>query len=213
MERHTYVMAALETHDEHRLLEKTGLNIWTGAGFWGIGLTTWSLPMLLSGQEFGEPWGLGFKRSDYIRSRFEGSDNFNNASSELRDYYARMIWARKQEKNRALYSSKRHFLRTKDSNSVDERIFAQIKWSEDYNVIFTIHNLWEEDVEQSYYIPPAVASSAGIQDSKNYKLRNILAEGEPQLGNCILGKDIKWNFFVKLNRAERAQWLRLEECN
>jgi hypothetical protein len=39
---HTYVMTALETHDELRLLQGTGFNLWTGAGFWGIGATTWS---------------------------------------------------------------------------------------------------------------------------------------------------------------------------
>ncbi len=209
----SYVMTALETHDEHRLLDKTGLNIWTGAGFWGIGLTTWSVPMLLGGQELGEPWGLGFKRSDFIRSRFEGSSNFNPSGPELRDFYARMIWARTKNENRALYSSNRHFLRTKDGNKVDERIFAQMKWSEDLNVIFTFHNLWEEDAEQSYFIPPNVASAAGIRDDKNYVLRNILANDSPRVGDCKLGKDLKWNFYVKMPKSERAQWLRLEECN
>jgi hypothetical protein len=208
----SYVMTALETHDEHRLTDKTGLDIWTGAGFWGIGLTTWSLPMLLAGQELGEPWGLGFKRSDFIRSRFEGSNNFNPSSPALHDFYKRMIGARSKSENRALYSSKRHFLRTKDGNKVDERLFAQIKWSENLNVVFTFHNLWEEDVEQSYFIPPAVASAAGIRDDKNYALRNILGNDSPQVGDCKLGKDLKWDFYVKMNKIERAQWLRLEEC-
>ena len=62
---HMYVMTALETHDESRLMSGSGFNQWTGAGFWGIGATTWSTPMLLMGQEFGEPWGLGFRRSDF----------------------------------------------------------------------------------------------------------------------------------------------------
>ena len=51
---HTFVMSALETHDEKRLVDGTGFDAWTGAGFWGIGATTWSTPMILMGQELGE---------------------------------------------------------------------------------------------------------------------------------------------------------------
>ena len=207
-----YVMSALETHDEHRLVDHSGLSVWTGAGFWGVGLTTWSIPMLLAGQELGEPWGLGFKRSDYIRSRFDGSNNFRPDSPAIRDFYARMMHARTKFENRALYSSGRHFLRTKDSNGPDQRIFAQIKWSDDANVVFTFHNLWENDVEQSYFIPADVAARARIDDNRSYKLRNILANGEPQVGPCLAGRDLKWNLFVKMGRSERVQWLRLEDC-
>lgn len=208
----SYVMTGLETHDEHRLIDHTGMNVWTGAGFWGIGLTTWSVPMLLMGQEIGEPWGLGFKRSDFLRSRMEGSNNYNPSNQELLDFYKRMIRERTKNENRALYSSKRHFLRTKDRNQPDERIFAQVKWSDDLNVVFTFHNLWEEDVEQSYFIPPNIASAAGIRDENKYLLRNILANDSPQVGDCKLGKDLKWEFYVKMGKFERAQWLRLEEC-
>jgi hypothetical protein len=47
------VMTGLETHDEKRLTDDTGFNVWTGAGFWGIGAATRSTPMILIGQEFG----------------------------------------------------------------------------------------------------------------------------------------------------------------
>jgi hypothetical protein len=207
-----YVLSALETHDEHRLVDHTGFNVWTGAGFWGVGLTTWSLPMVLAGQELGEPWGLGFKRSDFIRSRFEGSNNFRSDSPSIRDFYARMMHARTKFSNRALYSSGRHFLRTKDGNNPDQRIFAQIKWSDDANVVFAFHNLWEQNVEQAYFIPPEVAAKANIDDNRSYRLRNILANDEPQVGGCVSGRDLKWNLFVRMGSAERVQWLRLEEC-
>jgi hypothetical protein len=74
-----YIMTALETHDEKRLLESTGFDPWTGAGFWSIGLSRFGMPMLLMGQEFGEPYGLGFRRPDFLRSRFEGSPQFKYA--------------------------------------------------------------------------------------------------------------------------------------
>lgn len=46
-------MTALETHDEKRLTDETGFNVWTGAGFWAVGNSIWSTPMMLMGQEFG----------------------------------------------------------------------------------------------------------------------------------------------------------------
>ncbi len=208
---HTYVMTALETHDEHRLTDGTGFGTWTGAGFWAIGATRWSTPMLLMGQEFGEPWGVGFRRSDLIRGRFEGSANWNPEGDKLTDYYRAIITARLDAKNRALYASPSHFLRPKPTpDRPDARLFAQMKWSEDTNVVFTFHNLWEEDVQQSFFIPPEVASAAQISDGTSYKLVNVLAN--QQAGPCRTGAELKWELPVVMGRGTRFQWLRLETC-
>ncbi len=123
---HTYVMTTLETHDEKRLLEDTGFDIWTGAGFWGIGATSWSTPMLLMGQEFGEPWRLAFRKSDFLRSRFEGSDQYNPAGDALVGFYQAMISARLDHNNRALLAGNFAFLRSRWSGAPDSRLFAQI---------------------------------------------------------------------------------------
>ena len=207
----SYTLTSLETHDEHRLLDGTGFNHWTGAGFWGVGATTRSVPMILAGQEFGEKWGLGFKRSDYLRARFEGSETYFPDGDKLRSYYQRMITSRLANENRALYSQNYAFLRSKATNAPDDRIFAQVKWSDDLNVVFTFHNLWEVDVEQKFFISPEVGNAIGMQDEVSYKLVDILNDN--QKAQCRLGKDIKWELQVSMSRAMRAQWLRLEKCD
>jgi len=208
---HTFVMTALETHDEHRLVDGTGFDVWTGAGFWGLGLTTWSTPMLLMGQELGEPYGLAFRKSDYLRSRFEGTDQHRDDAEELLGFYRAMITARLSEANRALRAPAHSFLGTRDTGGApDPRIFAQVKWSSDANVVFVFHNLWAEDVAQSYFVPDALAAQLSIRDGTRYRLVDALT-GEPQ-GGCRTGADLKWDLYVELSAWERAQWLRLERC-
>jgi len=205
----SYTMTALETHDELRLMAGTGFNQWTGAGFWGIGATTRSTPMILMGQEFGASRRLGFKHADYIRSRFEGSSHWNPKGEELRAYYQSMITGRLAKENRALTSQNYHFLRTTE-NKADERIFAQVKWSDDLNVVFVFHNLWEQDVRQTFFIPPNIANAIAMKDDTKYKMVDIIS-GKVK-GDCRKGKDIKYKFPVILDSATRAQWLRLETC-
>jgi hypothetical protein len=201
---HTFVMSALETHDEHRLLEGTGFNVWTGAGFWGIGATTWSTPMILMGQELGESWGLGFRRSDFLRSRFDGG------SDALVDFYGAMSRARLAGENRALRAPNQQLLRTRTGGR-DPRIFAQAKWSGDGNVMFVFHNLWEQNVAQSYYLPPELADQLWLRDWRSYRLVDVLS-GQ-QLGACRRGADLKWDFYVEMGAGTRVQWMRLEACD
>lgn len=209
----TYVMTALETHDEHRLTDGTGFNVWTGAGFWGIGATTRSTPMILMGQEFGEPWGLGFRRSDFLRARFEGTPNFNPGGDALVDFYHAMITGRLDVRNRALYSAAESswFLRTREGDAVDSRIFAMARWSGDGNVIFVFHNLWEQDVAQSYSLPQELATRLWIQPDRSYRLVDIIS-GQPA-GDCRSGADLAWDLYVSMDAGTRMQWLRLESCD
>lgn len=207
----TLVMRALETHDEHRLYEGTGFEEWTGAGFWGAGTTTWSMPMLLMGQEFGERYGLSFRRSDFLRSRFKGHPNHFDKGQDLVNFYGAMIKSRFDPKNRALLSDSYRYLPLKNNEPYDPRLFAVMKWW-GTEVVFAFHNLWEQGaVEQAFYIPPDVAATAGIQGSNRYKLVNVMS-GQ-QAGACRTGDELKTDFYVKLEGTERLQWLRLELCD
>jgi len=206
----SFVMTALETHDEHRLTDGTGFNRWTGAGFWGIGATTRSTPMLLMGQEFGETWGLGFRRSDFLRARFVGSQTWNPEGEQLATYYRTMIKGRLAAENRALYSHNYRFLRARSTNAPDERIFAMAKWSDDANAVFVFHNLWEQSVQQNFFIPADAANAMMIRDAVRYRLRDIITNR--QMGDCRTGAELKWDLPVIMDRATRAQWLRLETC-
>ncbi|HEY8077396.1 MAG TPA: alpha-amylase family glycosyl hydrolase [Labilithrix sp.] len=208
---HAFTMTALETHDEKRLLDGTGFDVWTGAGFWGIGATWRGTPMMLMGQELGEPWQLAFRKSDFLRSRFAGTAQFNPQGDALVGYYHAMATGRLAPENRALVQPNHYYLRTKDGNVPDPRIFAAAKWSDDSNVVFVFHNLWAQDVAQTYFIPPDLAGKIQMDDARSYKLVDILS-GQ-QKGNCVSGADLKWSFFVSLDKSTRAQWLRLETCN
>lgn len=206
-----FVMTALETHDEKRLVDGTGFDAFTGAGFWGIGATTRSTPMILMGQELGASWGLGFKRSDLLRARFAGSEDSIEDPDALSSMYARMITARLDRGNRALLAPTHAYLRPRDG-STDDRIFAQVKWSDDANVVFVLHNLWSQDVEQLYAIPADLAGRLSISDDRQYRLTDVLA-GAPVAG-CRRGATFKSEgLYVAMKAATRAQWLRLESCD
>jgi len=206
-----FVMSALETHDEKRLLDGTGFDPWTGAGFWGIGATTRSTPMILMGQELGASYGLGFKRSDFLRARFPGSGDGMAGAEQLGAYYTRMSDARLDPANRALLASNQWYLRTRDGG-VDDRIFAQAKWSNDANVVFVFHNLWTQDVSQVYAIPGELASRISLDGGRPYRLFDVLsntAQGECKTGNQLKNDGL----YVAMSAGTRAQWLRLQTCD
>ena len=207
---HAFVMTALENHDEKRLLDGTGFNVWTGAGFWAIGASTRSTPMLLMGQELGESRQLDFRRSDFLRSRFVGADQYQPQADSLIGYYRSLIEARLDERNRALTAPHHRALRSRWTSSVDPRIFAQARWSDDGNVMFTFFNLWERDVAQSYYLPPDLARALHLRDDMRYRLVDVLSER--QQGPCKTGAELAWEIYVAMDAATRAQWLRLERC-
>lgn len=209
---HAFVMAALETHDETRLTDGSGFNMWTGAGFFGIGAAQHATPMLLMGQEFGEDWGLGFRKSTLIASRFVGHGNYRDADS-LVDYYHRLLTQRLRYENRALVSPDYAFLRSRWDGKPDQRIFAQARWTHvgGSNVVFVLHNLWEQNVEQSFYIDPSVASAMALRDDYRYQLVDVLS-GKPA-GSCHTGAQLRSDLYVKMDASTRAQWLRLEACS
>lgn len=217
MDRHeheSYVMTALETHDEHRLVEnsgehKTGYDQWTGAGFWAVGLTQFSTPMLLMGQEFGESWGLGFRKSDFLRSRFKNTDNYREDGDTLRAYYHTLNTLRLAPENAALRSQHRAFLRNKEDDT-NENIFAQVKWANSALPIFTFHNLWQKDSQESYYISPQLASQLLLSDSAKYRFFDLISN--KVYADCRYGKDIKWELPIAMSAGTRALWLRMESC-
>lgn len=207
---HAFSMTALETHDEKRLTEGTGFDVWTGAGFWGIGATARSTPMIVMGQELGEWRGLGFRRSDYLHSRFEGSDSYYGSAADLAGFYHQMIQQRLRAENRALLSPNHAYLRSRWNGQADPRLLALVKWSEDRNVMFVFHNLWNQSVEQSYYLDPALASDLWIQGNREYRFFDVLSG--TYKGGCRTGAELAHDLYVAMDANTRAQWLRLESC-
>lgn len=208
---HTYVMTALETHDEQRLTSGTGFTPWTGAGFWGIGATTWSTPMVLMGQELGESRQLAFRKADILRSRFEGTAEYRDDGDALIGFYGDMIRSRLADDNRALRASSYALLRSRWTGAADPRIFAQVKWSDDGNTMFVFHNLWEQHVTQSFFIPPEVVSAIGMAPDRRYRLVDVMTGA--QQGSCRSGAELAYDLYVDLPAGTRLQWLRLELCD
>jgi hypothetical protein len=206
----TLVLAALETHDEPRLLSGTGFDVWTGAGFWGVGAATSSMPMLLMGQEFGEAWQLGFRRSDLLRSRFEGWGAHRADADALVAYYRALIGARLAPENRALRSRHHATLPARAWPGVDARIFAQVRWSDDANVVFTFFNLWPRHVTQSYFIPPWLGDELRVRDDLWYRLVDVFSGAA--VGSCRSGADLRWEIPVEMGSGTRMAWWRLERC-
>ncbi|MGZ3438231.1 MAG: hypothetical protein ACXVDD_01880, partial [Polyangia bacterium] len=85
------------------------------------------------------------------------------------------------------------------------------KWSDDGNVVFVAHNLWQANVAQTYYLPPDLAQSLWLSPSSRYRLVDVISGR--QLGACKSGADLAWSFYVEMGAATRMQWMRLELCN
>lgn len=215
----TYVMTALETHDERRLLDQTGLNVWSGAALWGVGASTGSMPMMLMGQELGESWGLGFRRSDYIRARFEGSghDMPSAQADALLAFYRSMAQARLDSRNPALLSSNGSVIPTRfrPGNGPNPDIFAMAKW-EGTNAILAFTLLKSQGAaSEDYYLSPEQAAQLSIRDDLSYRLVDLLS-GKPWEQSpgalCRSGRDLKNELKVSLDEGTRVMWLRLELC-
>jgi hypothetical protein len=129
----------------------------------------------------------------------------------LLGYYNTMIAARLANENRALLAPNYAILTTQSSNTVDESIFAAVKWSDDGNVVFVFHNLWEVNSSDTFFIPPDIVSAISLAPSTSYKLIDALS-GD-QLGGCTTGADLAYALYVELPAGTRAQWARLETCD
>lgn len=210
-----YVARGLETHDEHRLYHDTGFDPWNGAGFWSAAAASRGMPLLVMGQEIGAHQQLAFRKSTFLASRFVGAGDDFFPQDKLLDLYAGWSAARSDYKNRALAGDNRFYLKS-TSGTYDERIHAQVKWSDDrdQNVVFSFVNLWEKaDLSQAYVIPQDIAGKFSLRDDLNYCLIDAVRGG--RVGDRRSGYELRTNFYVKLGGGEdnRVQWLRLERCD
>src|SRR5690606_766343 len=159
--------------------------------------------MLLMGQEFGESRQLGFRKSDFLRSRFYGMPEHRSDGDRLRQFYKRMIDVRYDHLNRALFSANRWV--TNPRSGHDERILAQSRWDHHSgsNVVFTFFNLWDQgEIRTSYFIPPELGSRLSIDDQRRYRFVNILAN--TVMGPCRTGAEIKWEIPLTMHGHERV---------
>ncbi|MBM4397519.1 MAG: hypothetical protein FJ087_17765 [Deltaproteobacteria bacterium] len=211
----SFVLLNLETHDEGRLLKPyTGFDIWRGATFYSIAAASRGMLMLQVGQEWGEPWDLGFRRSDYLRGRFPAEPNWDGRGDKLTDLYRAIHRARLAPENAALRWGKYYFPRT-DKGEVKEQLFAMVKHMEDCsNTVFAFARLWTDDVEATYAVGPDLAGRICLSDGARYRLvdvltgRDVWAAAHP---DGRTGAHLReFGIYVRLDLGTPFQWLRLE---
>ncbi len=212
----SYILLHLENHDEGRLLKSTtGFDIWRGATFYALAAASRGTLMMLTGQEWGEPWDLGFRRSDYLRGRFPAEANWNPVGDELTALYRKVHRARLDPKNVALREGLRYFPRT-DKGTSREQLFAMVRYMPDCsNTLFTFFRLWVDDVEATYAVTPELAGLVCMNDDASYRLVDVFTGEnvwEDQYPDGVrTGAHLKeFGIYVHLPLAESFQWLRLE---
>lgn len=211
----SYVLLNLETHDEGRLLQsETGFDIWRGATFYAIAASSRGALMLQAGQEWGEPWDLGFRRSDYLRGRFPEEPNWNPQGSQLTRVYRDIHRARLAPENVALRHGRTTFPRT-DTGGVNEQLFALVRYMEDCSsTVFGFHRLWVDDVETTYQVSDDLAGRICLADNQRYRLVDVFTETDlwqQTYPEGRTGEHIReFGIYVRLDLATPFQWLRLE---
>jgi len=212
----SYILLHLENHDEGRLLKPTtGFDIWRGVTFYALAAASRGTLMIMTGQEWGEPWDLGFRRSDYLRGRFPAEANWNPKGDELTSLYRKIHQTRLDPKNVALRKGLHYFPRT-DKGTFKEQLFALVRYMPDCsNTLFTFFRLWVDDIEATYAITPELAGKICIQNDASYRLvdvftgTNVWQDQYP--GGLRTGAHLKeFGIYVHLPLAESFQWLRLE---
>lgn len=212
----SYVLLNMENHDEGRMLKpSTGFDIWRGATFYAIAAASRGSLMLLGGQEWGERWDLGFRKSDYLRGRFPGEANWEPQGDKLTELCGKLHKARLAPQNVALRKGEFYFPRT-DQGTLKDQLFAMVKYMPDCsNTLFTFFRLWVNDVEATYAVTPDLAAKICLQDGASYRLVNALTGQDVWAAQHPAGRSGKhlreFGVYAHLTLGESFQWLRLEK--
>jgi len=206
----TMVMGALENHDELRLVEGTGFDVWTGWGFWSIAAHAWTMPMLLMGQEFGQPYRLDFKRSHLLHGRFEGTDAYREDGDALVDAYRTVIARRNATYGRALRGTGRRFLRSPRGDRPEGGV-AMIRWGEEGVPLLVVHNLWASPLIQELVLPADIAGGLGMRACGVYRLVDV--DTHASIVPCQTAHQWMRGFVVRMGAGDRMLIGRMESCD
>jgi glycosidase len=210
----TLAVTGHQNHDEERGISAdfAGFDIWSEAAIHAIESIGPGTPMMLMGQEFGEPNQLNFKQADFLRSRFPSEPEHNDQGQALVDFYGMINKARTDPANRALLSPNHYYLNLTQGGS-DPQVLAMVNWdySKGTNVMFSFIRPWIAGDPKSYHyaIPDELAHQLQLKSDLKYKLVNVFNN---QDSGCKWGGDLKGDLEIHMNGVDRVQWLRLEVC-
>jgi hypothetical protein len=201
------VLTHLENHDEPRLSDGTGWDVWTGAGVWTLGAATRSTPMLLVGQEWGEPGRLEFRRPHVLSGRFDGragSDEAQLVTEYYRDHIAlrRLLEPLRTDGHRNLHPP--------SGVGVVEGALATLRWSADGEVVLSLNNLWQTDILGEWAIPGDLRAGLGIEPCERIQFRD--ARTGSIVVPCTDAAALERGFRVWLSANDRARWAEMERC-
>lgn len=201
------VLTHLENHDELRLMSDTGWDQWTGLGAWALGASTRSTPMLLVGQEWGEPERLGFRRPHVLTGRFDGRAISDDAQA-LTAAYRRLIEARTAHP--ALRGASSRTLRPPTGIGLVEGALARVRWAPDGSVVLAVNNLWHRDVPAEWAIPSDLRAGLGIAPCERVQFRDVLTDRV--VVPCTEAFELESGFQLWLSASDRVFWAELERC-
>ena len=202
-----HVLTHLENHDELRLSDGTPWDVWTGAGVWALGASARSVPMLLVGQEWGEPRRLEFRRPHVLLGRFDGTVSSQEAQ-DLTQFYREHIALRAQLT--ALRSAGRRTLLSYDGLGPGDLAVATLRWAGDGEVVLTVNNLWPLDVSGDWVIPPDLRAGLGIEPCEEVRFRN--ARTDSVIVPCTEAALLADGFRFWLPSNDRVRWAVMERC-
>lgn len=204
------VMAALENHDELRLVEGTGFTPETGASFWALGVSSFATPMLLVGQELGQPTRLEFKRSHLLSARFEGGAVHRGPDTSLTDFYRTIIAFRSGDQGAALRGLGRRMLRRPDGEPL-EQIVAMLRWDDQGQVLLAAHNLWLNSAAATVAIPVDLAAGV-LGGDPCARLRLVDRLSGREVASCRDAAAFTAGFPILMSAETAVVWASFEPC-
>lgn len=198
------VLTHLENHDELRLTDGTGLTFETGRARWSAGLSVWSAPMLLVGQEWGESERLHFRKSSLLPGRFD-PERMAGWQQRVASYRDLILHWRSEEGQ---------LLRARPMRAIPAMTASQLlllaKWNGQGEGLLVLHNLTTSTAAGQFSLPPDVAGQLGLDSCARYRL--VTTSRDRELLSCRSASDLVGGVTL-LMPAGATRWIaHFEPC-
>lgn len=200
-----HVMAALENHDELRLVNDTPLDRTSGRGAWALGASIWSTPMMLVGQEWGESQRLEFRRAHVLPGRFETDPDELAAQDASIAAYRDLIQVRTSDEGAPLRATGRRFVHDDTQSAL-----ALLKWNDEGDVWLLLHNLFPAGTSLGWTIPGEVSAGLRLDACEEYRWVDVFSD-TTAIG-CSTPEDWARGTSTWMSGETPYRWLRLESC-
>lgn len=198
------VLTHLENHDERRVTDGTGLDADGGRRRWSAGLSVWSVPMLLAGQEWGETERLHFRRSSLLPGRFDDTlrSDLDRRVARYRDLA--LHW-RSDDGSWLRQRAMRHL-----PSAASSSLLLLAKWDGRGSGRLILHNLASVTASGAFALPPDVAGQLGLDSCAAYRL--VTESRDRELLSCRPAADLTRGFTLLMPAGEERWIAGFEPC-